>query len=557
MKRKAIWTFCAALCILGAAACVKEGEPSPNEHGYADKAELESMLEGKWLADLDGDPEQDVVLMQLDFGCGASGRQTVCVSTLGGGDHSYDLASEDVTWSVVENYEGYASAGLSGDAVCLVAENEVFYIVKQIAADSLKLQYSYADSTSTMAFGRVSKDIDTSTLVKPALEYNSVGDLEGGGERGKYQAWMADVPDDRKICDMCIPGSHDSGTNGVDNVMRFAACCQGMNIQSQWDYGCRAFDLRVRVDGKKLSLFHNFVPCNLEFWYALDRIKNRLKENPTETAIVIVKPEGNDMAKGWLASKILSFLVRNIVGLNLSFDEENVVSGQMKALLALNESGLEFIAPRADLTLGQARGKIIVVFRYDYLENLSGGEFDSIGYASKWGGKGSITTHPDGQPSSFDFYVQDVFGQDDGESDSDWFARKQKAFTSAWDISAQDESDCWYFNAASGYNAESYSIPNYVLTANSLYRSFASTIELFPGRGIVLQDFLGVQTMKRLTVTETTAIVLEVIPLSFQPFVSARSIADGLYSIAISLTSCKYDVDGLKLTEAVIRKNFQ
>ena len=345
MKRKAIWTFCAALCILGAAACEKEGEPSPNERGYADKAELESMLEGKWIADLDGDPEQDVVLMQLDFGSGASGRQTVCVSTLGGGDHSYDLASEDVTWSVVENYDGYASAGLKGDAVCLVAENEVFYIVKQIAADSLKLQYSYADSTSTMAFGRVSKDIDTSTLVKPALEYNSVGDLEGGGERGKYQAWMADVPDERKICDMCIPGSHDSGTNGVDNVLRFAACCQGMNIQSQWDYGCRAFDLRVRVDGKKLSLFHNFVPCNLEFWYALDRIKNRLKENPTETAIVIVKPEGNDMAKGWLTSKILSFLVRNIVGLNLSFDEENVVSGQMKALLALDESGLEFIAP--------------------------------------------------------------------------------------------------------------------------------------------------------------------------------------------------------------------
>ena len=550
-----------SICLIFAAACIvacnKDNEPS-NSRGYADKAELESMLQGKWLADLDGDPEQDAVLMQLDFNADGSARQTVCVTTLGGENHLYDLTYEDVAWSIEENYDGYASAGLEGDAIKLSGENEVFYMVENIGEESLNLQFAYNDSTTTISFERVWNDIDTTALVSPKPDYSHIGDLDGGDdEKGQYAAWMAKVPDERKICDMCIPGSHDSGTYGVDNVLRFAAACQGMDLRSQWDYGCRAFDLRVRLENNKLRLFHNFVPCNLDFLFALDQIKERLDQNPTETAIIIVKPEGNDMAQSWLTSKILSFLARNIAGLNLSFDEDDDTENQVMAIFKIAESEMEIIPPRADLTLGEARGKIIVVFRYDHVFQFSGGIFDTIGYANKWGGKGSITTYPDLRATSFDTYVQDVFGQNEGEQNADWLSRKQNAFNSTWDASAEDTSDCWYFNAASGYNAESFSIPNYTLTAQSIYWILANHIEENPGRGIILQDFVGLDTAKRIGLTETTAIVLDVIPLSFQPIVSAKSIANGMYCIATLSPSCKYKVSGRRLSEAVVLKNFQ
>ena len=85
MKNYVYIAFCAALCILGTVGCEKADNSSDNERGYADKDQLEKMLQGKWLADLDGDPDQDAVLMQLDFDANGTARQTVSITSAGEG----------------------------------------------------------------------------------------------------------------------------------------------------------------------------------------------------------------------------------------------------------------------------------------------------------------------------------------------------------------------------------------------------------------------------------------------------------------------------------------
>ena len=544
--RKILFVFALAAAFAG---CKKDDW----EHGYADKEALEAMLQGRWLTDLDGDSDNDVALMQLNFKDEGCVEQTLCLATGQGENHLYNLVSANATWTIVENYDGYSSAGLKGDAIKLSAEDEdVYYLVDSISPDFLKLVFAYGDATSTFSFDRVYEDIDTLKIGPPKIDKgDSTGDLDGDNE-SEYASWMSKIPDDRKICDMCIPGSHDSGTYGVENLLRFAASCQSMDLRAQWDHGCRAFDLRVRTDGKTTNLYHNFVPCHLTLKRALSQIQSRLKENPTETAIVIIKPESNDAGLNWFVSGVLSIFLRRVV--EVSFDDVDEPVTEMYTLLDLCASGSNFILPRPDLTMGEARGKIIVIFRFNYKNSLFN---EIVGYASKWGGNGLIYSHIGMEEHSMDFYVQDEFGQNENEEEADWADRKKNAFTSTWDASAKDSTDRWYFNAASGYHADAFSIPNYPRTARRLYRDFISYISYNPGRGIVLQDYTGIDNVVRVDAVKIMEITLESLPAALSILTSIREVAYSLYCSASKNPCYLYDVSGDELTRAIISLNFR
>ena len=173
--------------------------------------------------------------------------------------------------------------------------------------------------------------------------------------------WMSALPDDIKLSDIAIPGTHDSASNNV--VLPYFAKCQDSDIRTQLDEGFRYLDIRLgvkRVQSEdKLLLYHGFCSCkeswvpwskDLELSSVLAQCYSFLSDYPSETVIFVVKMEqGSDI-------KSFELLLDSYIS-----------KGQDKWLLT------DTIP-----TLGQCRGKIVLFRRYDDVCSLgtrSGIEF--------------------------------------------------------------------------------------------------------------------------------------------------------------------------------------
>ena len=75
--------------------------------------------------------------------------------------------------------------------------------------------------------------------------------------------WMETVPDETKLSNMSIPGTHDSCTQYVD--MRYIFQCQDAGVATQLLYGYRYLDMRLvleqKHDQQTLVLKHNIARC--------------------------------------------------------------------------------------------------------------------------------------------------------------------------------------------------------------------------------------------------------------------------------------------------------
>lgn len=108
--------------------------------------------------------------------------------------------------------------------------------------------------------------------------------------------WMAGLPDSLKACRVSIPGTHDSGTYGVKFPMRHYARTQTMDISEQWNAGIRFFDLRPRLDGGELKIYHGPASCHLTLADALSILMRKIEDNPTEFCIVMTNSAGGGQA---------------------------------------------------------------------------------------------------------------------------------------------------------------------------------------------------------------------------------------------------------------------
>ena len=68
--------------------------------------------------------------------------------------------------------------------------------------------------------------------------------------------WLARIDDDRRVCRLSIPGTHDACTGygflPQDTLAgNYIARTQELNISEQWAAGVRAFDLRPDVREEK------------------------------------------------------------------------------------------------------------------------------------------------------------------------------------------------------------------------------------------------------------------------------------------------------------------
>ena len=214
-------------------------------------------------------------------------------------------------------------------------------------------------------------------------------------------AWMKDIPDDTLICDITIPGTHDSASAYA--MLPFFSRCQYFSIGRQLNDGFRYLDIRLGAKNGELLFYHGFCPCQTGPWVWSETLKLNdgiqevygfLKKNPSETVVFNVKMEqGSD------------------------------VSEFQKLLHVCIDKDPEYWYLSDTLpTLGECRGKIVLMRRYDDANDLGKNSGISINWADQ--GERANGSPKDSElegQKSFMLSVQDRYKYDDKD--------KWKAFT--------------------------------------------------------------------------------------------------------------------------------
>ena len=175
-----------------------------------------------------------------------------------------------------------------------------------------------------------------------------------GGTDPMDSAWMKEIDDGTLISDIAIPGTHDSGANYVQ--LAYFSRCQNSNVWAQLCSGFRYLDVRLGVDGEgdgaELILYHGFCKCRessafpwgktLKAHDVIALCETFLQLNPSETIVFAVKHEHGDDA--------------------LLFQQ------LLRAEIERNPD-LWYLTDGIP-TLGECRGKIVLMRRYDDLLGL-------------------------------------------------------------------------------------------------------------------------------------------------------------------------------------------
>ena len=200
-------------------------------------------------------------------------------------------------------------------------------------------------------------------------------------------AWMRELKDDALLSSLSIPGTHNSPTC---HVAPPSVRCQAVGPREQLRNGVRFFDIRVQPkfpeDKSKdeLALVHSTFPISLtgeKLFRDLEReVNDFLERNPSETLIISLKREG----PGNHTDQQLSRIIRDHYA----------------------RDGSRWYTDPKIPTLGEARGKIILVRRFDMLEELKdihGGRGWGIN-ATGWADNCDNAACPSGQLVVQDFY---------------------------------------------------------------------------------------------------------------------------------------------------------
>lgn len=106
--------------------------------------------------------------------------------------------------------------------------------------------------------------------------------------------WMRGVPGAKKLSELSIPGTHDSGSRDPaidDAFQKTRLTTQTRSVKKQLEDGIRFLDIRVRYIDGKFALYHEDVSVNLDFEKVRIDCKRFLAAHPKETIIMSIKEE--------------------------------------------------------------------------------------------------------------------------------------------------------------------------------------------------------------------------------------------------------------------------
>lgn len=193
--------------------------------------------------------------------------------------------------------------------------------------------------------------------------------------------WMETVPDDTRLSNMSIPGTHDSCTQNVD--MRYIFQCQDAGVATQLIYGYRYLDMRLVLEKRSgqetLVLKHNIARCKvsdspfsrtLTLADVLKDVYAFLDEHPSETVILCMKAENS---------------------------KDDVADVQSILYEAIDREPDHWYLKNEIPTLGEVRGKIVLATRFD--DKLAVGS-ERCGLYFGWADQGDRTVLADPTASS-------------------------------------------------------------------------------------------------------------------------------------------------------------
>jgi Phosphatidylinositol-specific phospholipase C, X domain len=228
--------------------------------------------------------------------------------------------------------------------------------------------------------------------------------------------WLSRVADSAKLSQLTLPGTHDSCTAFLTPI----ASCQAWSLRDQLNHGIRYIDIRCRQIQSTFAIHHERVFTGLMFGDGVrDVCVDFLKANPTECIVMQIKSH--------------------------EWDDDNPVGTFQQVLDGyLQGFGSFFYLDSRIPTLGEVRGKIVVVRRFD----LDAGS-----------GPRGLEPLPWQDNTTFDvtdpnFHVQDqynvptILGSD--------LTAKWNAIQALLDRAKADASDAWYINFISGSSSGAY-----------------------------------------------------------------------------------------------------
>lgn len=290
--------------------------------------------------------------------------------------------------------------------------------------------------------------------------------------------WITPLDGDIYVSQLSIPGTHDSATGeGFQGGLAFVgpgmAQTQDLSLSEQWDCGIRVFDLRptVKQEGGELILqiYHGIIETKMSFKNALLLLRDKLVENPGEFAIVIMRHE-NDANK----------------------DLQDNWSTLMSQCLSSEEIADYLVDFKPKMTIGELRGKILIMSRDEYNKGPVGGYITSWSHSENY--IDQIKTRFKGKVRTENAIVQDFyeFTMEGGSE------RKKTTVLNLLQKTMSMSSISWTVNHTSGYtkSANSNSNRENAQNTNGAVLEFLSDDSHSGRTGIIMMDFAGVDESK-------------------------------------------------------------
>ena len=305
--------------------------------------------------------------------------------------------------------------------------------------------------------------------------------------------WMARIADTQRVCRLSIPGTHDACTGygflPQDTLAgNYIARTQELDISAQWAAGVRAFDLRPDVRAAKssddrqkqsddrqptLQIYHGEFATQQTFSGMFDVLRDSLRAHPTEFAIIVMQHERSEHRDGRQWQTMID-----------------------RALEANSDLLADF---RPDITVGEMRGKILVLSRDTYRDTPRGA------YIEGWRFDADIDwQHPAtirGSKHQGTLCVQDFY-------DMTWEGgtpAKLKAIERLLRLANSHEvaaryPDMWFINHTSGFKFTSTEYTPFPVSTSEGYRANAADtnallVALLDHKqttGLVMMDFAGI-----------------------------------------------------------------
>ena len=330
---------------------------------------------------------------------------------------------------------------------------------------------------NTFNLDRSSYNLDQSESYKLAGEAEKKITEMQGGSQTNYSKWMGQIyagkEDKTRICDMNIPGTHDTFTYYISDL-KFAdetagryARTQDKDIRGQWASGVRCFDVRIKSvytlflittyaferdwltddedNEKVLGTFHGPIFCGRTAEQGLREIVTLLKENPTETALLFMAFEGSSSANDYKMARELMDKFSDYIVLN----------------------------PTPDMTLKDCAGKMVIFQSWDRSNaypNYTVGTYYGTGYDT-YNNQGFLQFYNlEGHPEAR-LLAQTRFQASTTDLCTDFWNEKIELMTKCFNdtnASKGSANSVWALNQASGYVGGQWIHMSYAKNANAM-----------------------------------------------------------------------------------------